>query len=512
MKNNKKMKIFMIRKGETNAVTFPERCIYCVLILVSAFLFLTSVAEPWLYHDNNGLLTVFFAILFALSFICIIFGIWKLPDTVICSGIWIGIFFVFFIQLYIVFHMQLVPKVDLSHIYDQCVEMLETGNAQITDIHYFGLNTNNIPVTIVIYWVFRFFHAMGLENYRIAGGIFNVFLLLMVYIFSFLILKRLTTMRVTAAVMLLLLVNPAFYAYASYYYTDTVSMAFTMAGAYVILCGFSENIKWKRAFFFFLAGFLIGFAFRIRVTSVFLIVAVAAGLFLRKQWRKLLQYAILLICGILLFLLLWGRVYTYHVNFDTEESAITAEHFLMMGSTGRGTYNADDVKFTRSFDTHEEKVENNLRVYRQRIRENGFLGNLRLIVVKQAIVWGIGARGYSQYTEYVTEETTCYNWITGKNSACFRSYMQSYNIVLFFMIMLGLLAARKKNFDSMSMTVLAVYWAEGLMFYIFWEAHARHSLSFLPFLTMLTMAWFKYSLPERKSVREGRKSIHRHNR
>lgn len=464
-----------------------EQCVYSVLILVSIFLIFVSTVEPWVYRDTDGTLTILFAVFLAVFLFYTIPRIWKFSDTSIYFGICAGIFLGFLLQLYIAFHMQLNPKVDLSHIYDQCVEMLNTGTTRLTDVKYFSFNTNNIPITIVLYWVFRFSRDLGIDNERLAGGIFNVVLLFFIYVMVFLILKRITDIKAVAAVMLLLLVNPVFYAYASYYYTDTVSLFFTITGIYFMLYTAGKPVRWKQLSAFFLSGFFIGLAVQIRVTSIFMVIAVAVCALIKGNWRRMVLYGVLFLSGFVFFTLLWNQLYAYHVDFDTSDSSITAEHFLMMGSTGRGTYNADDMKFTRSFRTHEEKVENNLRVYKQRLRNNGLLGNLRLVITKEAIVWGIGSHGYSQYTQYVVDETACWHWITGKKSACFRAYMQAYNIVLFFIILLGLLKARKEK--MVYMLILSVYWGGALVFYIFWEAHARHSVSFLPFLTMLTVPW-----------------------
>lgn len=143
---------------------------------------------------------------------------------------------------------------------------------------------------------------------------------------------------------------------------------------------------------FLAAGFLIGFATCIRVTSIFIVLAVGVWILLNKYWKKLLTLGIPLVCGLLIFQLAWGGVYRYHVDMDTYDSAITIEHFLMMGSHGNGTYNVKDMRFTRSFPTHEEKVENNKKVYLEHLRENGVLGNLKLAIKKEAIVWGIGTQ------------------------------------------------------------------------------------------------------------------------
>ena len=461
-----------------------EQSIYFVLTVVAAFFIIVSIAEPWIYHDVNGFLTIILATVFCIIFYYGLSFVQKLSVQGINAFIWIGICIAFCIQMYIAFHMQLMPKVDLSHIYNQCLTMLEEGTSQITDHKYFGFNTNNIPVTIVLYHVFRLSRAIGLTNYRLAGGIFNVLLLLIVYSLLFQILKKITTLQTAAAIMFLLLTNPAFYAYASYYYTDTISLAFTVVSAYFMICGVFACRK-KKCLFFPLSGFFMGLAYQVRVTSIFLIIAVSLCLLVKKHWRHLIQCGSLFAIGFLAFTLLWQPLYTYHVDFDTTNSSTTVEHFLMMGSAQKGTYNKTDVKFTQSFDTHEEKVKNNLSVYKQRIKENGIWGNLRLAVTKEAIVWGIGSRGYQQYTQHVAEKTPCYDYISGDKSAGFKAWMQAYNIVLFLMILLGVLNAKKE--DEISMFILSVYWGGALLFYLFWEAHPRHALSFLPFLTMLAI-------------------------
>lgn len=150
---------------------------------------------------------------------------------------------------------------------------------------------------------------------------------------------------------------------------------------------------------FLVAGFLIGFATCIRVTSIFIVLAAGVWILLNKYWKKLLTFGIPLVCGLLIFQLAWGGVYRYHVDMDTYDSAITIEHFLMMGSHGNGTYNVKDMRFTRSFPTHEEKVENNKRSILNIFVRMECWGIWKLAIKKEAIVWGIGTHGYTQYTK-----------------------------------------------------------------------------------------------------------------
>jgi hypothetical protein len=146
------------------------------------------------------------------------------------------------------------------------------------------------------------------------------------------------------------------------------------------------------------------------------------------------------------------------------------------------------VKFTRSFKTHDEKVENTTRVWIERIKANGLIGNIKLILRKEVIVWAIGTRGYVQYTQFVEEENDLYHSISGQNSIYFRSYMQAYNVILFLLIGLGVFFDRGKR-DYIFM--LSIYWIGAIVFYMFWEAHMRHSMSFLVLLSMMIVPFFE---------------------
>ena len=467
-----------------------EKITYYFVIAAALFVALVSVVEPVIMKDVSitGVLPVLICYTALLMGILVLSR--KLPGRVLHYLIIAGIVLAVIVQVSIVLKMQLVPKVDLNHIYDQCAEMVRTGETSFDGAKYFVYNTNNIPLAIVIYYVFRV-AAFADVDFRIAGGLFNVLFILIMYVSAFIILKKVTTIRTTFVYMAVLLTNPVFYAYASYYYTDTISAGLVMAGVCFLICGSKKNKKFRKTIYFLLAGFLIGFAACIRVTSIFILLAVAVWILLNRYWKQLLILGVSLLCGLLMFQLAWGALYQHHVSMDTYDSAITVEHFLMMGSHGNGTYDYEDVKYTRSFPTHEEKVKNNKEVYFEHLRENGVLGNLKLIIKKEAIVWGIGAHGYSQYTENVVNKTACYEWIVGKKSAIFRAYMQAYNIVLYVLILAGACCAlHKKNSDKYSW-ILGIYWCGALVFYIFWEAHPRHSMSILPLLTMLIIPWIE---------------------
>ena len=329
-----------------------EKITYCFVIIAALFVSFVSFVEPLVMKDINITKVILVLLCYTAVFAGILTLFRQLSERALYYLIIAGIFVAVIVQIYIVFHMRLVPEVDLNHIYDYCVDMVETGKISFAESKYFAYNTNNIPLAIVIYYVFRMAAFTGMD-YRIAAGLFNVLLILVMYVSAFLILKKVTTIRTTAVYMALLLTNPSFYAYASYYYTDTISAGLVMAAVCFIIYGcYKKKNHWKMIHFL-VAGFLIGFATCIRVTSIFIVLAVGVWILLNKYWKKLLTLGIPLVCGLLIFQLAWGGVYRYHVDMDTYDSAITIEHFLMMGSHGNGTYSVKDMRFTRSFPTQK---------------------------------------------------------------------------------------------------------------------------------------------------------------
>lgn len=469
-----------------NREVFIKKTVYVVLFFIAFVLGIVSFIEPWIQKDCDGKWVLLVAFIYLVFMAGVVRMCGRLADKTLKYLVWAGIAAAFCAQFFIAFQMKLIPDVDLSHIYDQATALIEAGQVKFTDQYYFGFFTNNIPIGIVVYWVFRLSDALGSTDYRLAGGVFNVCMLLLFYCFSYKVLCKITSVRNTAVVMAVLLTNPALYAYASYYYTDTVSMPFVMIGTYLILKGWeSDESLRKKLLFYLLAGTVIGLALKIRVTSVFIALAFGVFLLWKRYWKEFLKFFAGMCAGSMIFFLLWSIPYHYHIDFDTKDTGVPVQHFLMMGSNNEkdGRYFHEDVKFTRSFETHEERVENNMAVWQKRIKEKGIVGNLVFMAKKEAIVWCIGSKGYRQYTKNVEEKTGVYQWISGSKSKLFQNYMQAYNGLMLFFIALGLLCAWKR--DSRYMLIFAIFWAGALVFYILWEAHPRQSMSYAGILVMM---------------------------
>ncbi|MBR1407907.1 MAG: hypothetical protein IJ573_03295 [Clostridia bacterium] len=362
-------------------------------LIASAYLLFASINYPFRVHSDRIALTLILTVICLASYLWIGKKMAKLTlkqNEIILFMVMSGIVL---LEFHIAFKMRLLPTVDLSHIIDEAGYLLDEGLHEFTDQAYFGSCTNNIPLGILIYWVFKTGRVIGANDDLLTGGLWNVLLLLWMYVNAYRILIRVTKKETAIYVMLFVLANPVCIAYASYYYTDTVSMAFTVAGLSHMVWGLSEDTKFKRLHLV-LGGFLLAFATKVRVTSCFIIISIVLTLVIYRKLKAFIRSIVFCVIGALIFSIIWIPLYHYHIPFETRDTEIPVTHYLMMGANKEtsGTYFGPDVDFTKSFSTKEERIQATKEVWINRIRTNGILGNIRLILAKEENVWTEGEK------------------------------------------------------------------------------------------------------------------------
>lgn len=391
-------------------------------------------------------------------------------------------------QIFMVTQIKVVPQVDLRHIYREALSMLDAG--VMTNASYFAYNTNNIAITIVIYWMMkgiRLVFGQG-ADYRLWLGILNILAVDVSIFFLYKIVERIRDKEAGMVCVFLALINPIFFAYLPYYYTDTLCMPFMMMGIYLIIRWEDNREKrnYKEWVLLILAGVALFTAAKIRSTMIIPIIAVAVYWVFRGEYRVFWKKPVMVLTGLVIGIFLWKGVYQAYIPFDTTEHSMAPTHWVMMGLQGNGTYLQEDVDFSRSFDTREEQIEGNIEEIKNRLNNLGIPGTAALLVKKAGITWGDGAHGYRQYLRYCESYTPLYRLIEGDRSTPFEDYCNAYTMFL----LLGTLyytvtVWKKKTWDASCMFLILIFGA--ILFHMMWEAHPRHSTAFLPFLTIFTV-------------------------
>lgn len=450
------------------------------------------IEEPETYSESMMLvmLAIYAGILLLATWM-----VQHISDRALQVIVIVMLFAAFVIQLNIAIGMQLQPEVDLAYILNQNRLMVEHGDHLFTDRSYFEFNTNNIGVGIVIYWVFRIAKIFGCSNYEAAGGVFNVIMNMITYICAYLTVRRFYNRKASTLFLFYLVSNPGLYAYASYYYTDTISMGMTTLALDLFTKAVKENLdKWKRLVLIGGAGSVLLLAFQVRVTSIMLLLAAIVYCILHGHFKQMVRVAIPFVLGILVAAGFYQALFNYHINFDTKNKAIPWQDFVAMGANPEfdGRYNEVDRLETMAQDNHSDMAAYDMQKWKDRIKENGVSGNIRLALDKEAVVWAHGDKQYFQYTQHVKTYEPIYEIIVGRHARYFRNYMLAANAMLLIMMLVSIVGSLIIDKQSNGQQILLIMWLGTVLFYVFWEAHPRQSLSYLALMSMMALPVFQF--------------------
>lgn len=169
---------------------------------------------------------------------------------------------------------QIIPTYDLSHIIAKVNDMLSSNTLVFGSSPYFSIYPTQIPLTILIYGVMSLGQFMGMTNPGDLMIIYNAFMTSLTLYVVYKIINKLFNSKVALIGMLLLALYPDFYLFVSYYYTDIISLPFSIFG-YYLLIKFEKTDNKIRYLYLFLSGVLFGIGTRLRVVVLILLIAYA---------------------------------------------------------------------------------------------------------------------------------------------------------------------------------------------------------------------------------------------
>lgn len=463
-------------------------CVMACALL--AYLTYRSLVFPMEWpEDYSASMMLVMLVAYAVAAVVLILVVRHMPEKALSVLVILMLAGAFCVQVYIAHEMQLMPDVDLKYIREQDRYMVENDLHVFTDEGYFATYPNNIGLAIVIYWVFRIARICGISSSELAGGLFNVCMNMLTYICAYRIVSRYSSKRVAVLFLGFLISNPVLYAYASYYYTDTVSMGLITAAVDIFLMGTEEHRgRWRNALLV-ASGILLVAAFRVRVTSLFIVLATIVYVILRGRVRQILRPAIPFLAGILVGCICYAGIYHYHVPFDTTDRSMPWQSWVAMGvdSDNDGRYNGDIHDAVLAEPDHQSKVDLSVRMIKEHVAANGVVGSLDLILRKEAVTWARGTKMYFQYVPFVKDKNPIYEWIIGEHQEYLANYMLAYNVVFLLLILISLASSLKKGGTRDGQTILLIYWLGAVLFYVFWEAHPRQSVSYLALMSMMVV-------------------------
>lgn len=375
-----------------------------------------------------------------------------------------------------------IPTYDLSNIQREASLMLD-NNGKFVSEGYFSVYSNQVSLAILVYYIYKIGSFFNIENLKVFGMIINCLCISLTAFFSYATVKKLENHELGLVTLLFFIINPMFYAYSSYFYSDTLSMIFAASSIYIFIVAMkSENIKTKIPLEI-VSGIILALGFEIRVVLAILIIGIIISLFLKLN-KKMLIDIISLITGFFIGIAIY---YVIRIPFEpkiNKNLEFPVTHWVMMGINANkdGRWNAEDYQYTEKFKTYDEKVDNNIEEIKRRFSELKYAKLFEFLGKKIAVNWSNGCYDYNAKLINSDNINSIYEYVCGNKKIFFTYYCQICKITVLIIFMTLVIKELKSSENKYSFLTISVFGA--FIFYLIWEVLTRYSLSFLPWMIL----------------------------
>lgn len=375
-------------------------------------------------------------------------------------------------------HGIIPPLIDGGHTYAEARYLLAHHHASKSV--YFEVYPNNIPVTILRYFLYRFFALFQINNYMLLDRLFSGFVLVLSMFVSWKIACKQFNRRIGNVLLLFLLTCFPFFLYTSYFYTDTTIMVLPVLMLYL----WQRHSETSKIRYMILLGLCLGVGYLIRPNIILFLPALAIYMFfVVKLKRTLINLALV---GVMLAsCIVAGQSYEHHLGYvSNPKYTMPNVHWVMLGLSPVGQYTTSD--FYKTYDRHTQvaKKKEDLAVIKDRIARDKTQGLVKLWAIKTVRTWTVGAHAYYWYTEFTNNPTLFYNYVYGNKKALVLFICQVFYLVSLFFMLLSVLAYFRNRKATLNLLIQICLFGNFLFYTFIWEAEPRYSLLFSMFILL----------------------------
>ena len=290
-------------------------------------------------------------------------------------------------------------------------------------------------------------------------------------------------------------------------YSDAVGLLFPILICYLLIRPFRSRL---------VKGLLIGFAgcvgYLIKPQAVIVLIAVmiVKGLsLLRLNCRKAVglcvRTAVPMVAAALITFGLYQRVVTPAMGLRLDpEASFTIPHFLMIGLNEEttGGYSEEDVRFSASFKTNEERGRANLQRAMERLKTFGPAGYAEFLVKKTLFNYNDGTFGWGgegDFSNWVCQDVNTkaspllksIYYHQGTNHHYLATFFQGVWLLILAGCLLAGCALRRQPREAAEKMAVVLLSLVGLtLFELLFEARARYLYTFAPvYLLAAVLGW-----------------------
>lgn len=469
-------------KVVTNGVVIILIIILCLIIVDSLFLY-----KPIAYTFHPAILMI--AIILYIFLLRYIYRhiIPKIVNSWYIPYILIAIFGI--LCLTISYLTRLEPKWDMGDVYRFALNHVTNGIALGKNLYLYQY-PHNLMITLIYTSIIELTTLFSCQDYISILTVFNSIIAILMAAVMYKIVQELYGKEKAIMLLVLLIFTSPIYLHASLYYTDLISAFFAVCIFYLYIKTDKERISRNSFFYLILLGITLFIGIKIKMTVMIVFIAILIEQFiLRNNKKTSLLYSIptiICIICVLLFSYLIEPQILYIKEGNTPK--IPIEHWIMMGLQGKGGYNEEDLQYTLSFPTYDEKKKADQEKIRQRLKQYDFVTFLLHLNEKIKYTWTDGTYfSINKIRNGVIQENG-FNQTIIKDENFYKYFPQTTHIATMILILIyacsiiktGKFANDKDK--TMTLSIIGIFF-----FLLIWETRSRYIVTMLPFLLILQL-------------------------
>lgn len=371
----------------------------------------------------------------------------------------------------------------------------------IGNFWYYSVYTNNVPVSYILYRVYDW--ARNNPGYPYNGEFawiqLNNILMCIAGFASCMTVKRLMRKIFPMLTCFLLYAGCAFITpWRIIPYTDTMAIAFPILSICLYIYSVTSAKKAGKYIYFLLACLAATFGSLIKPPVLLILFAILIGEALcfirniRGNWQGLLIKLFLAICTVLLSSAYKSYIYEETGFIQNKEISATYHHYFLMGLNEHSTggYYSDDFAMFGQFETAEERIDAEMELAFERLREKGILGYPYFLFKKLVMCFNDGTFGWGKeggfyFSDFQNLTDAGYKqflrdifWPDYRYSGRFNTFSQLAWFIVLAGVTGNILYIRSDKKYTVGTILISLL---GIMLYLMlFEARARYLLCFVP--------------------------------
>lgn len=494
-----------IKKNMINAFSIS----FSILFLI---IFLNTIFRNNTISIYYKIPTMIIGLLFSYSVIFLIYNKITKINKKMQLGIYAKIFIIFIIITIFVIQL-LLAKLVYAHVGWDCGQVVEDSfrlnQGLDIDAWYFSRYTNNMGILLIFKILYSivgiFYNIKNIQGCFAVDIVFNIIMLDLSAIMTFLTCKKILGRR---GYMSLLFIFPLiiFTPYIIIPYTDTISMLFPILIYYIFLL-IKEKTK-KTYFLIFIEGIITAIGLIIKPTCVIIVIAIIIGQslyikFNKENTIKLLKFAVLFVVGFVSIYQIFNiEKKKYITENDYKENSVPFTHFIMMGmqeniiedeTIGKGNilygvFNERDIQNTSSRKGKEAKINYNISIINERLKNFKFIGYIKFLYNK--LIWiscdgtffyGCEGNFFKEKPYNVTSTGKQIQKIYDINTKEYRNIVANVMQIAWILIQFSLIYTISKNEKiNEKMVILKLSIIGIILFVLLFEGRSRYLINYLP--------------------------------